>query len=239
MARHSPFQLHSHGRVFATRFIVAILLAGSVYLAFEYGRMQANYNIVAVSQERQAYEDHIDKLDKEIATLKQLVAKLETDRDVDKEAYKEVESNLVTLQAKIQEQADAIAFYRGIVSPSDGAAGLRVQSFKLTRAGSERAYNVRLVLVQLLQHDRKVSGDVGLIVEGMQNGSEAAYPLADLSAAEGGADWEFSFRYFQNFEHEIVLPDGFVPERIKIAVNSKTRSIASIEESFSWASSRG
>ena len=53
------------------------------------------------------------------------------------------------------------------------------------------------------------------------------------------SDWEFSFRYFQDFEREIVLPDGFMPERIKIEVHSRTRSIDSIEESFSWATSLG
>lgn len=238
MAKHSPFQLHSRGRVFATRSIIVVLVAGCVYLAFEYGRIRANYDIVAVNRERQAYEDHIDALNEEIATLKQQVARLQTDSAVDREAYKEVEADLVVLQAEIQEQADAIAFYRGIVSPTDGAAGLRVQSLKLTRTSSERAYNVRLVLVQALQHDRKVTGDVSLIVEGTQDGNEASYSYADLSAGQSESAWEYSFRYFQNFDREIILPDGFVPQQVKIAVNSKTRAIASIEESFSWAGSR-
>jgi cell division protein FtsB len=239
VARHSPFQLHSRGRVVVTRLMFAVLCVGLAYLVFEFGRIQANYSIVDASRERQAYEEHIAQLDDEIAVLKQTVAKLETDRSIDNESYQQVEVNLATLQAKIQEQADAIAFYRGIVSPADGAAGLRVQDLKLTRAGSERAYNVRLVLVQSLKHDRTVSGDVGLIVEGLQDGNEVSYPYADLLAEDDDTDWDFSFRYFQNFNREIVLPDGFTPQRIKIAVHSKTRAIASIEQSFSWATSRG
>lgn len=238
MARHSPFQLHSRGRVLATRVALAILVAGGAYLVFEFGRIQANYNIVDASRERQAYEDRIAELNTEIAVLNQEVAKLETDQDVDSESYKQVEANLATLQAKIQEQTDAIAFYRGIVSPADGAAGLRVQNFRLTRAGGERAYNVRLVLIQSLKHDRKVTGDVGLTVEGIQNGDEISYKYSDLLAAAADNDWVYSFRYFQDFEREIILPDGFVPEQIKIEVRSKTRSIASIERNFSWAISR-
>lgn len=238
MAKHSPFQLHSLGRVLATRSIIVVLVAGCVYLAFEYGRMRADYDIVAVNGERQAYEDHIDALDEEIATLKQQVAQLETDRAIDTESYKEVEANLLAFQAEIQEQADAIAFYRGIVSPTDGASGLRVQSLKLTPTSSERAYSVRLVLVQALQHDQKVTGDVSLIVEGTQDGNDASYSYSELSAGQSESVWEYSFRYFQNFDREIILPDGFVPQRVKIAVNSNTRSIESIEESFSWEGSR-
>ena len=215
------------------------MVAVCAYLVFEFGRIQANYNIADAARERQAFEDHVAVLDGRIAALKEQVVMLETDQSVDSASYKEVEGNLVALQEKIQEQSDAIAFYRGIVSPSDGAAGLRVQDLKLTRTSDERAYTVRLVLVQSLKHDRKVSGDVGLVVEGTQNGSETTYNYSDLLSAEADADWVFSFRYFQDFDREIVLPDGFTPERIKIEVRSKTRSISSIEESFAWTTSRG
>ena len=222
-----------------TRVFLIGLVVASAYLVFEFGRIQANYNIVDAIQERQAFEDHIVGLDADIVTLKQAVVLLEQHRDIDREAYKDVETSLVALQTKIQEQTDAIAFYRGIVSPSDGAAGLRVQDLRLTRAKTERAYNVRLVLVQSLKHDRRVSGNVDLIVEGMQDGNETAYEFAQLLSEEKDSKWAFSFRYFQDFDREIVLPDGFTPERIKIEVRSRTRSIASIEESYSWITSSG
>ncbi|MGI9270899.1 MAG: DUF6776 family protein [Woeseiaceae bacterium] len=230
--------MHSRGRVFTTRLLIGVMIAVCAYLVYEFGRIQANYNIVEAARERQVYEDHIADLDVEILSLKDQVALLETHRDIDRAAYNDVEASLVTLQAKIQEQTDAISFYRGIVSPADGASGLRVQDLILTRAGTERAYNVRLVLVQSLQHDRKVSGDVGLIVEGVQDGSETTYNYSQILAAESQSDWAFSFRYFQDFDREIVLPDGFTPERIKVEVRSKTRSISSIEESFAWTTSQ-
>ena len=175
----------------------------------------------------------------EIESLKETIARLETNRDIDSSAYKDVESSLLELQEKIQEQAAEIAFYRGIISPADGVAGLRVQDLRLSRANTERTYNVRLVLVQSLKHDRTVSGDVNLIVQGVQNGSEVSYPYAQLLATEADSNWAFKFRYFQDFDREIILPDGFTPESIRIEVQSKTRSISSIEESFAWTASPG
>jgi len=239
VARHSPLQLHSPLRVFLVRTLFVVLIGAIGYLVFEFGRIQANYNIVDAARERQVYEDRIAALEADIVALKQEIALLETHRDIDQEAYKEVEASLVALQAKIQEQTDAIAFYRGIVSPEDGAAGLKVQDLKLTRGPEEHIYNVRLVLVQSLKHDRKVTGDVSLSVEGQQGGQTATYIYTDLLPDQGEQDWPFSFRYFQDFDREIVLPDGFTPERIRIEVRSRTRSIDSIEESFSWASSLG
>ena len=221
------------------RAVIAVMVVVFGYLVFEFGRIQANYNIVDAAKERQTYENRITDLEEHIIALKEEVALLETHRDIDREAYKDVEMSLTTLQAKIQEQTDAIAFYRGIVSPADGAAGLRVQDLKLTRGQTERTYNIRLVLVQSLQHDRKVSGDVTLSIDGDEGGSATSYSYTQLLPEESSASWPFSFRYFQDFDREIILPDGFTPEKITIEVRSKTRSITSIEESYSWAASLG
>ncbi len=209
------------------------------YLLYEFGRIQANYNIVDAGRERQQFVDRIAVLDTEIVALKEYVVQLETNQNIDRAAYKDVETSLVTLQAKIQEQTNEIAFYRGIVSPADGVAGLRVQDLRLTRAGTERAYMVRLVLVQSLKHDRTVSGDIGLFVEGVQDGNDVSYSYSQLLGEATNTDWVFKFRYFQDFDREIVLPDGFTPESIKIEVRSKTRSISSIEESYSWITTPG
>ena len=219
--------------------VVLLLIAVSGYLVFEFGRISAGYNIVDVGKERQAYEDRIMALDDEIVALKQDVAMLETHREIDREAYKEVEASLASLQAKIQEQRDAIAFYRGIVSPADGKSGLRVQDLKLTRGSAEREFNLRLVLVQAMKHDRKVSGDVTLSVQGSQDGVETIYTLNQLIPAEAESAWPFSFRYFQDFDRQLILPDGFTPELIRVEVRSKTRSIQSIEESYAWATGAG
>jgi len=239
VAIKSPLQQHGIGRTLLFRALIVALIAVSAYLIFEFGRIRAGYDIVEVSNIRQNYENHIMQLDDEIVDLKQQVAILKTNREVDRKSYEEVEASLNTLQAKIQEQRDAIAFYRGIVSPTDGNSGLRVQNLKLSRGKAEREFKLRLVLVQAMQHDRKVSGDVSLSVEGSQNGVGRTYGLDELVPPEEKGAWEFSFRYFQDFDRLLVLPDGFTPERITVEVRSRTRSISSIEESFAWKTSQG
>lgn len=226
-------------RLWATRAVLVVLAVVGAYLIYEFGRIQAGYDLVDAAGERRAYEERIDGLEDQISALKEQVALLETHRDIDREAYREVEASLTELQAKIQEQRDAIAFYRGIVSPADGNKGLRVQDLKLTRGKHEREYNIRLVLVQALKHDRKVSGNVNLTIEGDLDGAEKSYSYAELLPEDTEAAWAFSFRYFQDFNRQVVLPDGFTPQRVRVEVQSKTRSISSIEESFAWTTSQG
>lgn len=238
MAGYARHQNGSRTRIIATRAIIATLIVGAGYLVFEFGRIQGGYDVVEAADERQAFEGEIEVLENRIVALNEEIALLKTHREIDREAYKDVESSLTELQAKIQEQQDAIAFYRGIVSPRDGNAGLRVQDFRLTRGGNEREYSIRLVLVQAMKHDRKVTGDVNLSIVGTENGIERSYSYSELLPEHADRKWAFSFRYFQDFDRQVVLPDGFIPERITVHVESKTRSIASIEQSFSWLSSQ-
>jgi len=220
------------------RVVLVTLVAVSAYLIFELGRIKAGYDTIEARNVEQAYINHITKLDAEISELKQEAVILATNIAVDRELYKAVEANLAPLQAKIQEQRDAIAFYRGIVSPSDGNSGLRVQDLKFTRGKAEREFNVRLVLVQAMKHDRKVSGNVNLSIVGDQSGIETTYTFTQLLPEGAERAWVFSFRYFQDFDRQVVLPDDFTPERINIEVRSKTRSISSIEESYVWTISQ-
>jgi hypothetical protein len=221
------------------RLALGALAIAVLYLVFEFGRIQAGYNTVDAAAQRNALKAEISSLEGEIGRLNEQIVMLETAADIEKAAYKDVESSLVDLQAKIQEQQDAIAFYRGIVSPADGNAGLRVQDLKLSRADRERVWKIRLVLVQAMKHDRKVSGDVVLTIAGTEDGEPRAYSYSELLPEDADGGWAFSFRYFQDFDREVILPDGFTPEEVTISVQSRTRSIASIEESFRWASHLG
>ncbi len=230
----TPSSNYSSGPIWAVRAAIAVAVVAGGYLTFEFGRIQADYNVVDAAQQRQDFEDRIKGFQKQIVTLNQEIALLETHRNIDREAYKDVEIGLASLQDKIQEQRDAIAFYRGIISPADGQRGLRVQDLRLSKGTDDRQYHVRLVLVQVMQHDRSVKGKVNFSLEGAQDGVATTYKLEQLVPADESSNWPFSFRYFQNFERQLILPKGFLPERINIEVMSRTKSIASVKQSFLW-----
>jgi len=227
------------GRSGVMRVAVAIAILVGIYLVFEFGRIRADYNIADAIEQNQEYNSEIKGLENQIAELNQEIALLETHREIDVEAYKVVEADLIDLQRKIQEQRDAIAFYRGIVSPADGGRGLRVQDFKVTKGKKEGQFHMRLVLVQVMQHDRSVKGDVEFSLEGSQDGKAKTYSLQELQPTDAKNNWPFAFRYFQDFDRELILPSGFTPEKINIEVKSRTKSIASVKQSFLWQTAQG
>ena len=167
--------------------------------------------------------------------LKQKVARLETDLNVDRQAFDKIESQLVDLQARIMEQEEDLAFYKSIVAPEDGAVGLRVQKLEVVNGADPLSFRVQWVLIQAKQHDRRVSGVVNFAVEGTQEGRTVTYPLADLDGdTEGDGTVPFSFRYFQDFERDLTLPVGFVPTRIHMEVRPTGRSARTLRDSFDW-----
>jgi len=239
VVRKSSINDFGSAKFWSLRVAVVVAIALGAYLSFEIGRIQADYNVVDASAEQHALLSHIAGLEKEIASLKQQIELLETHRKIERAAYQEVEASLSDLQRKIQVQSDAIAFYRGIISPADGGRGLRVQELRLTKGKDERQYDLRLVLVQVMQHDRSVKGEVKFSLEGAQDGVATTYSLEQLIPPDADRNWPFAFRYFQDFDRQLVLPVGFVPERVNIEVRSRTKSIASVEQSFLWHNSQG
>ncbi len=230
-----PYHQQSIFRTFLFRFVLALLISAGSYLIFEFGRIKAGFDSIDANNNKQAYLDKTFMLSNEISKLKQEIAILKTNIEINQESYKFVEARLSPLQTKIQEQREAIAFYRGIVSPSDGNPGLRIQDLRLIPGRKDREFNIRLILIQSMKHDRKVSGNVNFSIVGSQNGNDKTYELSQLISQDKEIPWAFSFQYFQDFDRKIILPINFIPKLINIEVISNTKSISNIKQDFIWS----
>jgi hypothetical protein len=211
-----------------------LLLAGA-YLSFELGRYQAGYSLL---DHRRALSALNENLGQERATAEELrrqIAIFETSRRIDQETYAQIQSNLADLQARIQAQEEELMVYRGIVSPRDGIAGLRIQSLSVVPADGERHFVLRLVLVQAIAHSRRVSGSVKLQVEGVQDGRMTTLEAADLVPDKASYDMGYEFRYFQGLECELVLPVGFEPGRFRVEIAPNDPHAEKVEQNFEWS----
>ena len=137
-----------------------------------------------------------------------------------------------SLQTRVQAQAEDLAFYQRVVAV-DEKEGLRVQDLQVARGADNGAYTLRLVLAQALRNDRRISGTLELELEGRQDGAPASLALTELTP-DSLARMDFSFRYFQNLQSELRVPEGFVPERVNVTLNAKGKKAKPVEQSFAW-----
>ena len=229
---HEPTRL----RV-AVAALVLLLIAGSWGL-FEWGRKAAGYNRVEAARVRGALNDQISALEKDNATFRRDLALLRTSDRVDQEAYGQVSVELDDLQSQIAELNEELAFYRGIMSPSDGRSGLQIKAVQISPGTDPGNFNLRLILVQAGRHDSRVQGNVDFSIVGESiaaENDELAGPVTiNLSQLTGETDkLRYSFRYFQVLERDLGLPQGFEPKTIEISL-SGGRKGNEVSASFPW-----
>jgi hypothetical protein len=212
----------------------AVVLAAA-YLMFELGRYRAGFAVLDHRRDVAALEGQLQQEQEAAEELKRQLAIAQTSGEIDRETYARVEANLSDLQARIQAQEEELVFYRGIVSPQDGVAGLRIQGVEALPGDAERRYLLRLVLVQAIVHSRRVSGSVKVQLEGIKDGQIAAFDAAELAVAESGYDMDYEFRYFQGLETEVALPLGFEPMRINVEIWPNEARAERTTESFEWS----
>lgn len=214
--------------------VIVITGLATAWYIYELGQKRAGYNRKQANERYGELQDELLDVQRKNRRLRDRVALLETNNKIDAEAYRRVESELSQLQEKILEQQEELGFYEGIVGPAK-KAGLRVQDFDLARGADESVYRVHLVLAQALRADRRVSGYVELLVQGVADGEMRTLGLRDL-AAEGHKNGrlDFSFRYFQNLEASLVLPDGFQPSLVIVKLTPRDKKEEIVEKTYEW-----
>lgn len=221
-----------------TRLVVVLLLVAmgvGGWSLFEFGRYRAGYDQSAARIERDALERERKHLARQVEDLREQKVVLERTSQIDRQSYSDLQTTLKNLQNEILELKEELAFYRGIVSPRDTTPGLRLQSFHVVPSGVPRHYRYTVVLTQVLKNGATTRGKVRMNIDGMRKGRQASFSLAQLSEKHIN-EIDYKFKYFQNIEGEIVLPAGFVAQRVTVQVlpDGRRRGKDKIEATFDW-----
>jgi hypothetical protein len=225
-------------RSFRAVLVVAIAVGGA-YLSFELGRLQSGYSVLDARRQSEEFNVMLAERDVMLEELQRQVARLETSREIDRETYSSVEENLADLQARIQAQEEELVFYRGIVSPGDGVAGLRIQNVEVEPGENGETHVLHLLLVQAIVNNDRVTGSVRARLIGTLDGEEAEFGLDEIGFESDATDIPYGFRYFQTLDLGLMLPEGFEPSELEIQVWPRSPRGETIVQSFSWATISG
>ncbi len=210
---------------------MALAVLVGVWATFEAGRMASGYSVISAERERLEQAARIHDLTAKLQDVEGRLATAEVARRVDHEVQSQVEKSLAELQGRLGEATQELAFYRSIVSPSEGILGMRVQRLRIQPSIAPRRYRVRLVLVQAARQDAVTSASADFTVEGLQGGHSLSLPLSEIGTASRVLN--FSFRYFQELETEIELPADFVPQTVEVEVRP-AKGATPIRQAYPW-----
>lgn len=145
------------------------------------------------------------------------------------------------LRSSERERQDEIAglqadldFYRRLGGANGSQAPLTVHYLELQPTQSPRVYQISLSLTQNLRWAKDVSGQVQLSIDGIREGV-AEHLTNEQLLTESAGPLNFQFKHFQQLESLITLPDGFMPNRLTIQLNSNSLRTP-VEQSMEWQS---
>lgn len=212
-------------------YTVAAVVAG--YGLYFLGEYRSQFNNMELKEEISQLEEELANMEQDNARLRGQVTLQDRSSQVEKQAYEEVDATLKSLQQEILELKKEAAFYRGIVSPKESAKGVNIQTLELVRTEKTDVYSFKLVLTQVIKNGRLVKGTARVVVEGVQDGQARQIPLEQIS---GGSIDKMSvrFKYFQTFEGTVILPEGFLPSRVQVAVNPTSKGHVQVKKTFDW-----
>lgn len=212
--------------------LAAVVLAIVAWFAWQQGRRSGGYDSARVESERRDAQAQIELLQRENSRLNSRVAELEMARQLDREAYGQIERTLTDLQAQLSAQGGDLAFYRSIVSPADGIQGLRIQRFEVFPAAGPHEFKLALTLIQAMRHESLASGLVQVALAGLTANRPSRYTVGEL-LGRPRAQLPFSFRYFQTIEQNVTLPADFEPLEVEIEVRS-AKLKSPVRQNFPW-----
>ena len=211
------------------------MLAATMAMFFFLGRGYQDYQLERLQLEREFLLSRIDELEVRNHNLVQKNAHLLGGSKIERDAYELANQELVRLQRQLLEQKEELAFYRGIVSPNDTRLGVNLQSFEVRKKNSQNHFSYKLILTKNGKSTVKVRGDTRILIRGEQNGDVSELEIAQLALEKSSPNTKFAFRYFQVFEGDIALPDGFKPFEVEIGIKPTTKKVESFSETISWA----
>ena len=167
----------------------------------------------------------------ELLELRQRVATLKRSDQISRNANSELQSTLAEREEEISGLRADVAFYERLVGSTGQRRGLNAHEvvFAPESAGTWH-YNV--TLTQNLNRGAISKGTMRFSVEGVRAGKLASIKWDELLQKPAAPGQPFSFRYFQQLEGSVMLPEGFTPQRVRVQLNGGSDQV------FDWSTKK-
>ena len=225
---------HAPKRRAALLALAGLSILGVLYAAFEIGRYDAGFRVVDSVRGALAANARIRNLEAENAKQRTQLAAADVARRVDNEGYRQVQRSLGDMQSQIARLNQDLSFYRGLVQP-DSLVHVKVQQMQILPEAGAGQFRLKFVLMQTGKPEKEVTGNAAITIDGLLHGKPSNLSFGQVAASRR-VTLAYSFRYFQDYDEPIQLPQGFEPTRVGVDIRSgKDRDAShSFRQAFVW-----
>ena len=225
-------------RLWKRLFFTLALVAGvgvSALFGFAYGYYQTSQTQQTVQPDRAELVEEIELLRVENFDLNRQVVILDRTNVMDQRVNEEVQDTISSLRDQVALLKQDVTYYRRVVSEETEDTGLIISNWDINSTREDDLYRYKLVMRQQdADGDTFLTGHVNVNLVGRQKEEFVTFPLHAVSAEQDQLDIRLRFKFFQNIEGELTLPEGFVPNLVQIAAVETSPFEKTLDQDFSW-----
>jgi len=135
-------------------------------------------------------------------------------------------------QEKLGRLQSELDFYGRLVGTGGALTGLDLYRAEIIPTGSDRVFQFILTLTHNIRQASIISGKVRLEVEGTIGDRPVTLHWSQLNDGET-PEPEFRFKYFQQLEGYLSLPEGFSPTRLLVKLEADGNNTP-VARNYSW-----
>jgi hypothetical protein len=193
-----------------------------------------------VEPESEELKAQVAFLGKELAVLsgryKRNQARLtvvEREAEVFRRANRLLKSKESERQAELIRMQSELDFFRRLAGTSGTQTGLAVYAAELITTNSDRVFQFILTLTQNIRRASVISGRALIKLEGTLDDQPVTLNWPQLT--DGSTpDPSFQFKYFQQLEGYLAMPEQFSPTRLRVILEVEGQS-EPVVHAFDWA----
>lgn len=219
--------------------LILAMVALAVFASYRYAQVQTGKDRLS-PDEALELRGQLDKALHDAAEARRELTRLQVSAKVDQQAGEEMRKRVLELREEKAALERDIGVYRLMTSDRNkNPKGISFGVFSVS-AVSEGKYLLKLAVQKLAEGEEPFTGQLKFLVAGQREGQETKISLHELAVSKVGSEpltenIPLDFKFFQNIEQEIVLPEGFTPARVELAVKANSRrNPVTVEGQLEW-----
>jgi hypothetical protein len=189
--------------------------------------------------EATALREDVRFLSAELAAVKERLDRTQArlavvagEADVLRQANRLLRAQESNRQADLNTLQSELDFYRRLAGTGGEQSGLDVYRAELVPTGSARVYQFELTLTQNIRRASIITGRARIDVEGTLEDRPVTLYWSQLGDGDT-PEPAFRFKYFEQLEGYLALPENFLPTRLVVTLESKDQRNP-VQRSYEW-----
>lgn len=223
---------NQNGRAMAEVILAVFFTSVLSFVVYQLAVSRAEPGFDELKEQNLFLRQELDKVAGRLEESQARLAVLQQETNVVRNANRLLREQETERQAEINRLQGEVDFYGRLAGTGGEQTGLAVYQVELTRTESPMVYRFILTLTQNIQRASIVTGKASLDVEGTLDDRPVTLYWSQLSEGTD-TDMSFRFKYFQQMEGYLTLPEGVSPMRLVVSLEAKGER-KPVTRAFEW-----